>query len=266
MRPQAWFPRLSPSLVSGPATGMAAVSVTTPSTGSATPREEVSAMTPAAGSAEGPAPSSAKVSVSEPPAAPAAVSVAAPAVRSTSALTGPVQVLGLPPESGVAVRDDRLSVSRVVPPVTVEVAGRVVTYQEVAVVSLPKFECATASPKPVAAVLAMTATAVVAAVVAAPAPLLPRTAYGAAQPSLRCLPVWQAAKLPKAHLRTDRLPPATKLMPRPFSPFKTAALMTRAPVLHRPQKKSENPIFRTNPRLRAPLFPFFDVRGFVIPP
>ena len=29
------------------------------------------------------------------------------------------------------------------------------------------------------------------------------------------------------------------------------------PVLHRPQKKNEEPIFRTNPRLEAPLPPFF---------
>ena len=52
--------------------------------------------------------------------------------------------------------------SRVVPAVTVEVAGRAVTYQEVAVVSLSEFECAAASPKSVAAELVMTATAVLA--------------------------------------------------------------------------------------------------------
>ena len=59
-----------------------------------------------------------------------------------------------------------------------------VTYQEVAVVSLPGFKCATASPKPVSAVLVMTAATVLAAVVAAPAPLIPQAAYGVAQPSL----------------------------------------------------------------------------------
>ena len=58
------------------------------------------------------------------------------------------------------------------------------TYQEVAVVSLPGFKCATASPKPVSAVLVMTAATVLAAVVAAPAPLIPQAAYGVAQPSL----------------------------------------------------------------------------------
>ena len=51
MQPQAWFPRLSPSLVSEPATAMAAVSATIPSPGSVTTRAEVSATTPAAGSA-----------------------------------------------------------------------------------------------------------------------------------------------------------------------------------------------------------------------
>ena len=80
--------------------------------------------------------------------------------------------------------DERFSVSRAVPAVTVEVAGKAVTYQEVAVVSLSEFECAAASPKPVAAVLMMTATAVLVAVVAVPAPLLPQAVCGAAQPSL----------------------------------------------------------------------------------
>ena len=115
----------------------------------------------------------------------------------------------------------------VVPAVPVEVAGKAVTYHEVAVVSLPEFECATASPKPVAAVLSMTRTAVLAAVVAAPAPFLPQAAYGAAQPSLWFLPIWQATKLPKVHLRVARLPPVTKLMPRPFTLLNTAAPMTR---------------------------------------
>ena len=162
MRPQTWFPHLSPSLVSEPATTMAVVSATTPSAGSATARAEVSATTPAAESAEVPAPSSAKVSVSDPPAVPAAVSVAAPAERSTTASIWSVQALEPPPESRIAVRDKRLSVSRVVSAVTVEVAGRAVTYQEVGLVSLSKSECATASPKPAAAVLVMTATAVLA--------------------------------------------------------------------------------------------------------
>ena len=123
MRPQIWFPHLSPSLVSEPATTMAAVSLTTPSAGWATAQVEVSATTPAAGSAEVPAPSSAKVSVSEPPAVPAVVSVAAPAATLTTASIGSVQALRPPPEPGVAARDERLSVSRVVPAVTVEVAG-----------------------------------------------------------------------------------------------------------------------------------------------
>ena len=74
-----------------------------------------------------PALSSAKVSVSEPPAVPAAVSVAAPAARSTIASTRSVQGLGLPPGSSVAVGDGRLSVSRMAPVVTAEVAGREVT-------------------------------------------------------------------------------------------------------------------------------------------
>ena len=103
--------------------------------------------------------------------------------------------------------------SRVVPAVTLEVTGRVVTYQEVAVVSLSEFECVAASPKPVAAVLVMTATAVLAAVVAAPVPLLPQAAYGAVQPPLWCPPLWQAAKLPRVHLRAARLSPVTELMP-----------------------------------------------------
>ena len=111
------------------------------------------------------------------------------------------------------MRDKRLSVSRVVPAVTLEVAGRAVTYQEVAVVSISEFECAAASPKTVAAVLAMTATAVLAAVVDAPAPLPPQAAYGATQPSLWCPPLWQAAKLPSVHLRAARLPPVAELMP-----------------------------------------------------
>ena len=148
-----------------------------------------------------PALSSAKVSVSEPPPVPAAVSVAAPAARTTTASIGYVQARGPPPESGVVARDERLSVSRVVPAMAVEVAGRVVTYQEVTVVSLPEFECAADSPKPVAAVLVMTATAVLAAVVAAPAPLLPQAGYGAEQPSLWYPPACQAAKRPKIRLR-----------------------------------------------------------------
>lgn len=78
--------------------------------------------------------SSAKVSVSESQAVPAAVSVAAPAARSTVASTGTVRSLGPPPESGVAVRDERLSVLRAVLAATVEVAGRTVPYQEVVVV------------------------------------------------------------------------------------------------------------------------------------
>ena len=94
-----------------------------------------------------------------------------------------------------------------------EVAGRAVTYQEVAVVSLSEFECAAAFPKPVAAVLVMTAAAVLASVVAAPAALLPQAAYGAAQPSLWCPPLWQAAKLSRVNLRAARLPPVTELMP-----------------------------------------------------
>ena len=112
------------------------------------------------------------------------------------------------------MRNNRLSVSRVVvPAVTLEVGGRAVTYQEVAVVSLSEFECAVASPKPGADVLVMTATAVLAAVLAAPAPLLPQAAYGAAQPSPWCPPLWQAAKLPSVHLRAARLPPVAELMP-----------------------------------------------------
>ena len=71
--------------------------------------------------------SSAKASISEPPAVPAAVSVAAPAARSTIASTRSVQGLGLPPGSSVAVGDGRLSVSRMAPVVTAEVAGREVT-------------------------------------------------------------------------------------------------------------------------------------------
>ena len=168
MRPQIWFPHLSPSLVSEPTTTMAAVSAATPSAGSATAQAEVSATTPAAGSAEVPATSSGKVSVSEPPVVPAAVSVAASAERSTTASIGSVQALGPPPESGVAGRDKRLSLSRVVPAVTMKVAGRAVTYQEVVLVSSLSFVCGSPSK-----------TAVLAAVVAAPAPLLPQTAYGA---------------------------------------------------------------------------------------
>ena len=60
-----------------------------------------------------PATSSAKVSVSEPPAIPAALSVVAPAVRSTTVSTETVQGLRPPPGSGVTVRDARPSVSRV---------------------------------------------------------------------------------------------------------------------------------------------------------
>ena len=59
LQPQAWFPHLSLSLLSEPATTMAAVSATTPSAGSVAARVEVSATTPAVGSAEVPAPSSA---------------------------------------------------------------------------------------------------------------------------------------------------------------------------------------------------------------
>ena len=73
MQPQTWFPHLSPSLVSEPATTMATVPAAAPSAGSATARAEVSATTPAAGSAEVPVSSSAKVSVSEPTAVPVAV-------------------------------------------------------------------------------------------------------------------------------------------------------------------------------------------------
>ena len=160
-----------------------------------------------------PAPSSSKVSVSKPPAVPAVVSVAVSAERSATASTGFVQTLGPRHESGIAVRDKRLPVLRVVPAVTLEVAGRAVTYQEVAVVSLSEFECAAAFPKPVAAVLVMTAAAVLASVVAAPAALLPQAAYGAAQPSLWCPPLWQAAKLSRVNLWAARLPPVTELMP-----------------------------------------------------
>ena len=41
----------------------------------------------------------------------------------------------------------------------IEVTGRTVTYQEVAVVSLPELECVAAPPKPDAALLAMNAAA-----------------------------------------------------------------------------------------------------------
>lgn len=125
------------------------------------------------------------------------------------------------------MRGERLSVPRVAPSVTTGVAGRAVAYQEVAVVSLTEFERATASLKPATAVMAMAAAAVLMAVVAAPPPLLPQAASGAVQSSLWCPPTWQAAKLPRVHLRAERLPPATKLMPQPFPPLTTAESMTR---------------------------------------
>lgn len=51
----------------------------------------------------------------------------------------------------------RLSGSRAAPAVTVEVTGMTVTHQEVAVISLSKFECANTFPKYVAGVMAMIA-------------------------------------------------------------------------------------------------------------
>ena len=218
MRPQARFPRLSPALVSDTATGMAGVSVGIPPAGSVAARAKMSATTPAARSAEV-ATSSAKVSVSESPAVLAAMSVAAPAARLTSASPWTVQAIEPPPESGVVVRDERLSVSRATPAVTLEVAGRTARYQEVAVVSLPEFECAIAPPKPAVAVMAMTAAAVLVAVMATPAPLLPQPAYGAAQPPLWFPPMWQAAKLPNVQLRAARLPRAMKMILWPFPPL-----------------------------------------------
>ena len=203
MRPQARVSRLSLSLVSEAAVALAALSATTPSARSVTARARMWATTPAAGSAKAPATSSAKVPVSESPAVPAAVAADAHAARSTTASTGTVQVLGPPPKSEVAVRDERLSVSRAAPAVTVEVAGRAVRHQEVAVVSLPEFEHATASPIPVAAVMAMTAVGAIATVVVAPAPLVPQAAYGAAQQLLWCPPARRAAKLPEVQVRAQ---------------------------------------------------------------
>lgn len=212
IRPQARFPCLSPSLVPEVATAMAAMSATIPSSGSMAAREEASVMTPIAGSAEVPATLSAKASIPKPPVVPAVVIVATPAARSTTASIETFKAVGPSPGSGVAVREARSSVSRVAPAVTMKVDGRTVTSLEVAVVSLYEYECVTASPKPAAAVMAMTAAAVLAAVVAAPAPLLPQAAYGPAQPPLWCPAMWQAANPPKAHLRAARLSPATKLM------------------------------------------------------
>ena len=65
--------------------------------------------------------------------------------ESTTASIGSVQGLGPPPESGVAGRDKRLSLSRVVPAVTLKVAGRAVTYQEVVLVSSLSFVCGSPS-------------------------------------------------------------------------------------------------------------------------
>ena len=86
---------------------MVPMSALIPSAESGTAREEMSATTPAAGSAEVPATSSAKVSVSEPPAVPAAVLVASLTARLMTASTGAVQVQGRPPGAGVAVTDER---------------------------------------------------------------------------------------------------------------------------------------------------------------
>ena len=157
MRPQARVSRLSLSLVSEAAVALAALSATTPSARSVTARARMWATTPAAGSAKAPATSSAKVPVSESPAVPAAVSADAHAARSTTASTGTVQVLGPPPKSEVAVRDERLSVSRASLAATGEASERTVTHQEAAVVSFPEFEYAAASPIRAAVVMAIAA-------------------------------------------------------------------------------------------------------------
>lgn len=212
MRSQAWFSRLSPPLVSERATSIVAVSVTAPSAGSVTAWTEVSATTPAAGSAEVTATFLAKVPVSGATGCTCGgVSGHLRRGRRLNSSTGMDQALGPPPEPGVVMRDERFSLSRVAPEMTVEVTGRMVTYQEVAVVSLPEFKCATACPNPAAAaVMTMTAAAVLATVVAAPGLLLPQAGYGAGQPSMWCLPMLQTAQLPKVHLRAAWLPPATK--------------------------------------------------------
>ena len=47
-------------------------------------------------------------------------------------------------------------------------------------------------------------------------------------------------------------------------PYNVVDEMGYAPVLHRPQKKSEKPISGTNPRLEAPLPPFYSRTTFRI--
>ena len=73
------------------------------------------------------------------------------------------------------MRDERPSVPRAAH--AVEVAGK--AYQEVAVVSLPEFECETVYPKPFPAVMAMIGGEALVAVVAALAHVLLRATYGA---------------------------------------------------------------------------------------
>lgn len=90
----------------------------------------------------------------------------APAARWTTSLIGTVPAITI---GGVrsAPRYELLSVSRMTPGATVEIAGRVVTYRKVAVGSLSALESATASQEPAVAVIARTPATLLATAVAA---------------------------------------------------------------------------------------------------
>lgn len=100
---------------------------------------------------------------------------------------------------------------------------RAVTYQEVAVVSPPEVEFVVVSPKPVSAQDGDNCGSDIGDGGGCAGPSPPAGgAWGGATVSVVVLKIWQAENLPKVHLRASRLPPATKMMPWPFPPLKTA--------------------------------------------